>query len=84
MSNAAFNNLGRPQYATIMNWGRATLGTIVPVSIASSYFGPYGVLAGQVLGGMSFGILAATACYFYIRRLEHAAQAPVAAPAPAA
>ncbi len=84
MSNAAFNNLGRPQYATIMNWGRATLGTIVPVSIASSYFGPYGVLAGQVLGGMSFGILAATACYFYITRLEHAAQAPVAAPAPAA
>ncbi len=83
MSNAAFNNLGRPQYATIFNWGRATLGTILPVSIASQYFGPYGVLAGQVLGGMTFGVLAAASCYFYIARLERssgAAPSPEAAP----
>lgn len=84
MSNAAFNNLGRPQYATIFNWGRATLGTMLPVSIASQYFGPYGVLGGQVLGGMTFGIIAATACYFYICSLERAATgAPSAKAAPA-
>ncbi|RIA47395.1 MATE family efflux transporter [Dichotomicrobium thermohalophilum] len=84
MSNAAFNNLGRPHYATILNWGRATLGTMLPVSIASQYFGPYGVLAGQVLGGMSFGIIAATACYLYICSLERAAHsAPAPEPAPA-
>jgi len=84
MSNAAFNNLGRPQYATIFNWGRATLGTMLPVSIASQYFGPYGVLAGQVLGGMSFGVIAATACYLYIASLEraaHGAPGPETAPA---
>lgn len=74
VSNAAFNNLGRPHYATVMNWGRATLGTMLPVSIAGALFGPYGVLAGQVLGGMSFGVLAAVACYLYITRLEQAAQ----------
>lgn len=74
VSNAAFNNLGRPHYATVMNWGRATLGTMLPVSIAGAVFGPYGVLAGQVLGGMSFGVLAAVACYLYITRLEQAAQ----------
>jgi putative MATE family efflux protein len=84
MSNAALNNLGRPEYATILNWGRATLGTMLPVSIASEYFGPFGVLAGQVLGGMSFGIIAATACYFYIASLERAAYVapgPKSAPA---
>jgi len=73
VSNAAFNNLGRPQYATLFNWGRATLGTMLPVAIASQYFGPYGVLAGQVLGGMSFGILAAAACYLYISQRERTA-----------
>jgi putative MATE family efflux protein len=73
ISNAAFNNLGRPQYATLLNWGRATLGTMLPVSIASQYFGPYGVLAGQVLGGMTFGLFAAAACYLYITRMEHSA-----------
>jgi len=84
MSNAAFNNLGRPQYATLLNWGRATLGTMLPVSIASQYFGPYGVLGGQVLGGMTFGIIAATAGYVYICSLERAASGlpePKAAPA---
>ncbi|MFP3921430.1 MAG: MATE family efflux transporter [Dichotomicrobium sp.] len=84
ISNAAFNNLGRPHYATLFNWGRATLGTMLPVWLASQYFGPYGVLAGQVLGGMSFGILAALACYFYIARLETSAnRAASAEPVPA-
>jgi Na+-driven multidrug efflux pump len=74
VSNAAFNNLGRPQYATVLNWGRATLGTMVPVSIAGPMFGPYGVLGGQVLGGMAFGVLAAAACYLYITRMEQTAR----------
>ncbi len=73
VSNAAFNNLGRPQYATVLNWGRATLGTMVPVSIAGPMFGPYGVLGGQVLGGMAFGMMAAAACYLYITRMEQTA-----------
>jgi putative MATE family efflux protein len=74
VSNAAFNNLGRPHYATVFNWGRATLGTMLPVSIAGPIFGAYGVLAGQVLGGMTFGVLAAAACYLYISRMEQQAQ----------
>ncbi len=73
VANAAFNNLGRPQYATVLNWGRATLGTMVPVSIAGPLFGAYGVLAGQVLGGMVFGVLAAIACHLYITQMAQKA-----------
>jgi putative MATE family efflux protein len=67
---AAFNQLGRPHYATLSNWGRATLGTMVPVYIGAQYYGAYGVIAGQMLGGMAFGVLAAVICYRHILFLE--------------
>ena len=43
--NAACNTLGRPHYATALNWGRATLGT-VPFVTLGAYWGAEGVLAG--------------------------------------
>src|SRR5262249_57380474 len=55
--NAACNALGRPQYATVLNWGRATLGT-VPFVTLGSYWGSEGVLVGHMLGGIIF-VLAA-------------------------
>lgn len=58
ISNAAFNNLGHPYYSTWLNWGRHTVGTIPFVIVGASY-GPVGVLAGQYVGGVIFGILAA-------------------------
>ncbi|QGX99248.1 MATE family efflux transporter [Roseovarius faecimaris] len=58
VANAAFNNLGRPFLSTWMNWGRHTLGTI-PFVLAGAYaFGATGVLIGQALGGVLFGVLA--------------------------
>jgi len=57
VANAAFNNLGRPLYSTMFNWGRATLGTI-PFVWFGLRFGPVGVLAGQALGAVVFGTAA--------------------------
>ena len=57
VSNAAFNNLGRPLYSMGFNWARATLGTI-PFAYAGSHFGPLGVLIGSSIGAVIFGSLA--------------------------
>lgn len=58
VANAAFNNLNHPFYSTWLNWGRHTLGTIPFVLIGAVMFGAPGVLIGQALGGVVFGLLA--------------------------
>lgn len=58
VANAAFNNLGKPGYSTLLNWGRATLGTVPFIWVASAYMGPYGVLVGQAAGGVLFSAIA--------------------------
>jgi len=58
VSNAFFNNLGRPFYSTWMNWGRHTLGTIPFVWVGGALFGAPGVLIGQAAGGIVFGVAA--------------------------
>lgn len=58
MSNAAFNNLGHPFYSTFLNWGRNTVGMIPLVLLGSATLGAQGVLIGQALAGVIFGVLA--------------------------
>ncbi len=58
VSNAAFNNLGHPFYSTWVNWGRHTLGTIPFVILGGAWYGAAGVLVGQAVGGVIFGLLA--------------------------
>ena len=58
VSNAAFNNLGKPYYSTWINWGRHTLGTIPFVMLGSYLYGAKGVLIGQSFGGFIFAIVA--------------------------
>ncbi len=58
VANAAFNNMGHPFYSTWLNWGRHTLGTIPLVMLGSMWFGAPGVLIGQAVGGLIFGLLA--------------------------
>ena len=63
MSNAAFNNLGRPNLSTWFNWGRATLGTI-PFALAGARMaGPEGILIGTAIGSVIFGIASAMTAY---------------------
>lgn len=59
VANASFNNLGHPYYSTWTNWGRHTIGTIPFVLVGGMWFGPVGVMAGQYVGGLIFGVLAA-------------------------
>lgn len=57
IGNAFFNNIGKPHYSTMLNWGKATIGTIPFVYYGGMYFGDNGLLAGQYLGHVIFGLL---------------------------
>lgn len=70
VSNAAFNNLGHPFYSTWLNWGRHTIGTIPFVLLGSYWFGAAGVLIGQAVGGVIFGLIAAIIALRVIGRRE--------------
>jgi Na+-driven multidrug efflux pump len=65
LGNAAFNNLNRPFLSTWINWGRHTLGTIPFVMVGSAWLGAEGVLIGQGVGGVVFGIVA----YVFAKRV---------------
>jgi putative MATE family efflux protein len=75
VSNAAFNNLGHAFTSTLLNWGRHTIGTILPVILFAGLFGASGVLIGQAVGGMVFGLLSMWLVRGVMKR--QAAAAPV-------
>jgi len=58
VGNAACNNLGRPFWSTLVNWGRHTIGTVPFALWLGGYWGAQGVLIGQAVGGVIFGLLA--------------------------
>ncbi|PIE09642.1 MAG: MATE family efflux transporter [Rhodobacterales bacterium] len=74
VANASFNNLGHPIYSTWVNWGRHSIGTWVPAVIGAQVMGAAGVLIGQALGGVVFGLIA----WMMVQRLVRAS--PAAAP----
>lgn len=77
VSNAVFNNLGRPFLSTWTNWGRHTIGTIAPVMACAARFGAGGVLIGQAVGGVVFGGLAV---WLALRLIARGGAAPPPAP----
>jgi Na+-driven multidrug efflux pump len=58
VGNAVCNNLGRPFWSTVVNWGRHTVGTIPLALWFGGYWGAQGVLVGQAIGGVVFGLAA--------------------------
>ncbi|MDR9827955.1 MATE family efflux transporter [Vibrio sp. FNV 38] len=58
VANTSFNNLGKPFYSTALNLGKATLGTIPFVYFGAEMMGPLGVMYGQAIGTMVFGLIA--------------------------
>ena len=58
VANAACNNLGAAFQSTLVNWGRHTLGTVPFALWLGAAHGPQGVLVGQAVGGIVFGLLA--------------------------
>lgn len=86
VANAACNNLGRPFQSTLLNWGRQTLGTVPPMLWLGGLFGAQGVLVGQALGGVAFGLLAVWLAWRVILRAPPGAvpARPAATPPPVA
>lgn len=68
VANATFNNLDRPLFSTLFNWGRTTLGT-VPFVAAGIRHGPIGVLVGQAVGSAIFGLIAMIVAWRVVKRL---------------
>lgn len=71
VANAAFNTLGHARLSTWINWGRATVGTIPFVEFGSRHGGAEGVLAGNMIGGIAFGVVAVWLCYRLMDRLQY-------------
>ena len=56
-SNSAFNNLNRPFWSTMLNWGRNTAGVAPFVWLGAKWGGAAGVVVGQAAGAVGFAII---------------------------
>ena len=70
VSNAAFNTLGHAHYSAALNWGRATLGTVPFVMLGGQWAGAAGVLTGNMLGGIAFGVAGVWLSYRLIDKIS--------------
>jgi len=70
VAQAAFNNLHRPHWATLTNWGRATLGTVPFVNAGAALDGARGILIGSAAGATVFGIAAAAVAFRLSARIK--------------
>ena len=70
VANASFNNLGHPYYSTWLNWGRHTIGTIPLVMLGAAWYGAAGVMIGQAVGGIMFGLLSAWLAWRVMSKVE--------------
>ncbi len=70
VANAAFNTLGQAHYSTMLNWGRATLGTVPFVMAGGQMGGAAGVLTGNMLGAIVFGSLGVWLSYRLIDEIS--------------
>ena len=80
VANAVFNTLRRPRIATAINWARAILGTLPFTALGAAVAGASGVLAGNLMGGVIFALVAVGLAY---RQLDEAACPPVTSLSPA-
>ncbi|MBW3694583.1 MATE family efflux transporter [Vibrio sp. T187] len=69
VANTSFNNLGKPLYSTALNLSKATLGTLPFVYFGSQWFGALGVIYGQALGNVIFGVLGVLVLRHHIAEL---------------
>ncbi len=69
VSNAAFNNLGRPTWSTGFNWLRDGLLMFPLCWLMAGWLGATGVVYGQALAGVIAGALAAMVAWRFVARL---------------
>ncbi len=70
VANASFNNLNRPVWSTMLNWGRNTVGAAPFAFVGGALAGAPGVLIGHALGGVLFAALGAVVCLRLINAYE--------------
>ena len=70
VSNAAFNNLGRPGRSTLVNWLKDGVLSWPLATWATLYFGASGVIFGQALAGVVIGTVAAIWGWVFVARLQ--------------
>lgn len=70
VANASFNNLGKAKYSTLFNVGKATIGTIPFVYFGAKWGGVYGVLMGQAIGSIIFGVLGVLMAYRLVDKVR--------------
>lgn len=84
VSNAAFNNLGRPLWATASNWFRDGLLMAPFAFVLGLWAGAEGVIWAQGLANIVAGVIAAYVGWWLVTRLRDRADAAAAAPVTAA
>jgi len=67
---AFLNNLGYNKYATLLNVGKMSLGTIPFVTIGAFYYQAPGILYGQAAGSIVFGFIALLLTAKLMNRVE--------------
>ena len=82
VSNAAFNNLGKPGRSTLVNWVKDGVLSWPAATALAGIFGATGVIYGQALAGAVMGIIAATWGWFYVKTLTAEDAATLDAPPP--
>lgn len=70
VSNAAFNNLGRPAWSTLVNWTKDGALSFPAAAALATLFGAPGVIYGQALAGAVVGVIAAVWGWYYVARLK--------------
>ncbi len=70
VSNAAFNNLGKPSRSTLVNWIKDGALSFPAAVALSAIFGAPGVIYGQAVAGALMGVIAATWGWFYVKGLR--------------
>lgn len=68
ISKATLNNLGYPHYSTLINFTKATVGTVPFVHVGAQWAGATGVLIGQAAGTAISGILALLLSFYMVNR----------------
>ncbi|ASM73012.1 MATE family efflux transporter [Sulfitobacter sp. DFL-23] len=82
VSNAAFNNLGKPGRSTLVNWMKDGVLSWPAAILLAGSFGAAGVIYGQALAGAVMGVLAASWGWHYVARLGPQSDIDPAPPRP--
>jgi MATE family, multidrug efflux pump len=81
VTNAAFNNLGKPLWATFFNWTRQTLGVIPFIYFGAAWGALPGIAWGVLAGSIPFALIAVGSAFWLIGRMGAEQRAPATAPA---